>query len=53
MTSVYSSKNIFFALESLRGVAALYVVVSHAHFILFIGGNQYLIEHPISSQDFF
>lgn len=39
----------FSILDALRGLAALYVCVAHARGLMWIGMNEYLIEHPFSS----
>lgn len=44
------SKPNFDILESLRGLAALYVCIGHARANLWIGGDQYLKLHPQESQ---
>ena len=39
----------FVILDALRGLAALYVCIAHARGLMWIGMNEYLIEHPFSS----
>ena len=39
----------FVILDTLRGLAALYVCIAHARGLMWIGMNEYLIEHPFSS----
>ena len=39
----------FVILDTLRGLAALYVCIAHARGLMWLGMNQYLIEHPFSS----
>ena len=39
----------FVILDTLRGLAALYVSIAHARGLMWIGMNEYLIEHPFST----
>jgi peptidoglycan/LPS O-acetylase OafA/YrhL len=43
----------FDILESLRGLAALYVCIGHSRAILWIGGDRYLQLHPRETLDIF
>ena len=42
----------FVILDALRGLAALYVCVAHARGLMWLGMNQFLIEHPFSAWQF-
>jgi peptidoglycan/LPS O-acetylase OafA/YrhL len=46
------NKKIFASLESLRGIASLYVVIGHARFILFMSVSQYILINPISTLNY-
>ena len=39
----------FVILDALRGLAALYVCIAHARGLMWLGMNEYLIEHPFAS----
>lgn len=49
MTKIENYKAKFPLLHAIRGVAAMYVVVYHAKFILWSGGTEYLSKNPRAS----
>ena len=42
----------FVILDALRGLAALYVCIAHARGLMWIGMNEYLVQHPFSTWHF-
>ncbi|MCB0709089.1 MAG: acyltransferase [Chitinophagaceae bacterium] len=48
MTKIENYKAKFPLLHAIRGVAAMYVVIYHAKFILWSGGTEYLAKYPRS-----
>ena len=53
MAKIENYKAKFPLLHAIRGVAAMYVVVYHAKFILWSGGTDYLTKYPRASWSVF